>query len=159
MKCHTKSVCRFLKLSGKEGDEVIENLSELPSYVSSWANIVSEVYEALGRVLERLLEDVAYRYTLSDMLSFLLMYYMLYEPFATYARYPKDECNPLDIKVGAYIVELSKQLVSKAEFREAFRCVEEFIERSTETKRCKDILNAAKQILSTIQEAHSSTSL
>jgi len=73
---------------------VIENLSELSSYVSSWANIVSEVYEAL--------------------------------------RYPKDEYNPLDIKVGAYIVELSKQLVSKTEFREAFRCVEEFIKRSTE---------------------------
>jgi len=114
---------------------------------------------APGAVLERLPEDVVYRYTLSDMLLFLLIYYMLYEPFAIYARYPKDECNPLDIKVGAYIVELSKQLVSKAEFRESFRYVEEFIERSAETKRCKDILNVTKQILLTIQEAHSSVSL
>jgi len=162
MKCHTKSVCRFLKLSGKERDELIENLSELSSYVSSWANIVSEVYEALGTVLKgppEDIEDVAYRYTLSDMLSFLLMYYVLYEPFVTYARYPNDECSPLDVKDGTYIVELSKWLTSKCEFKEAFRCVKEFIERKTETERCRNILRATRQILSAIREAYSNTSL
>jgi len=149
MKYHTKSVCRFLKLSGKERDELIENLSELSSYVSSWANIVSEVYEALGTVLERLpedVEDVAYRYTLSDMLSFLLMYYVLYEPFATYARYPNDGCSPLDITEETYIVKMSKlMLIKNSAFKELFKCVKEFIEGSVKTEGCKKFLDFVKR--------------
>jgi len=57
-----------------------------------------------------------------------------------YARYPEKECGTLDIRDGTYIVEMSKHLIKDVVFREMFKCVEEFIERNAETKRCRDIL-------------------
>jgi len=36
----------------------------------------------------------------------LCVYYVLYESFVAYARYPEEECGTLDIRDGTYIVEI-----------------------------------------------------
>jgi len=85
----------------------------------------------------------------------LVTCYVLYQPFAVYARYPEDICSPLDIRNGAYIVEVSKEFVSNAKvmnlFKDILKCVKEFIERNVETDNCLKVLNTAKQMLSAIQ--------
>jgi len=151
MKCYANSVCRLLKIAEKpekERFEQLKNLAEFTVDAASYANIVSEVHRAQAVVSGgNLPEDFVYLYALSDMLWHpFLSYYVLYEPFVVYARYPKDLCSPLDITEETYVVNMAKTLVED----EALRCAKEFIERKVKTERCKKILELAEQRLSLI---------
>jgi len=152
MKCYANSVCRLLKIAEKPEKERAESLKRLSEFIvdaASYANLVLEVYEALAAVSGGLPEGFAYLYALSSMLWYpFLRLYVLYEPFITYARYPKGRCSPLDITEETYVVNIAKSLIED----ETFRCVKEFIERDVKTERCRNVLELARQRLQSISK-------
>jgi len=146
MKLYTNILCCLLSMTDTRILDLLYDY--LFSRISEYANILAESIEA--KRFEDTQGKLIYRYALRLMLPFLLTYYLVYEPFVTYARYPDSKCGPQDIKDSTFIVRVSEQLFKA--FKESFKCVEEFIDEKVVTKRCEDTLNAATKILSAIKE-------
>jgi len=94
MKCYRDAVCELLKLPEERVDDIHKNLSEISVNVTRYVELFSEKFEASVSISKDLSNDLEYLYALSDILSFLLMYYPLYESFVTYARYPRRRMLP-----------------------------------------------------------------
>jgi len=134
-KCYKAIVCKLLRLPENEMTMVVNGLVDAFSNITSYSNLEFEKCESFADCPVGKPGDVERICTLNFILSHLLAYYAVYEPFAVNARYPTTEiCSPLDIKEGTFIVKISEQLI-RSNLREVFTRAKEFIEGSTKTKQ------------------------
>jgi len=157
LEVYTENLCKLLApLSERAKEKLDESLAIIASSITH-GQLLSDKFMVFcelpqwcrHKCLHFLDEEAIVRhYLLADYLAFLLMYYVIYEPFVSCARYPCGRCSPLDIKEGAFIVEWTKQLIHYFKEIELLNCIKELIEGQCSIKRCCELMEIGRSLLS-----------
>ena len=157
LEVYTENLCKLLApLSERAKEELEESLAIIASSIThGW--LLSDKFMVFcelpqwcrHKCLHSLDEEAVVRhYLLADYLALLLMYYVIYEPFVSCARYPCGRCSPLDIKEGTFIVEWTKQLIHYFKEIELLNRIKDLIEGQCSVKRCYELMEIGRSLLS-----------
>jgi len=157
LEVYTENLCKLLApLSERAKEKLDESLAIIASSITH-GQLLSDKFMVFRELpqwcrhkcLHSLDEEaIVKHYLLANYLVPLLMYYVIYEPFVSCARYPCGKCSPLDIKEGTFIVEWTKQLIHYFNEVELLNCTKELIEEQCSIKRCCELMEIGRSLLS-----------